>query len=383
MVDQGRRCRVAVASRRVSSPAGSAVASATAWPDHSDVKAVSPSGSAAPRSGSTAPVGPREAGRGGGQRADLAHEAGHDAAGRATGEHVGERRLLRGRAAQRGPVELADRGLRAQEVGGADLDAAGTEHERGGDPPVVGDAAGCDHGHVDGVDDLRDERHRADLGRHVAAQEGPTVPAGLGPLGDDGVAAVVRQPAGLGHRRGRGDHPRPAGPDPFEQIVGRQPEVEADDLRTERFDDLASSIVERDDRHVVRVGLLQTELGVVRRQELSPAGLGAAVDGVVVVAEEVQVDGPRRQRPERFVLGVDGVGVEERARQRSEAAGLADRAGQRRALCASHRRLHDRHVDAGELEEPAVRPSCPHAATLRRRRRRSRARCRSRPHPTC
>ena len=100
----------------------------------------------------------------------------------------------------------------------------------------------------------------------VGAQEHAPVAARLGALGDDRVAAVIRQPLGLGHRRRRGDHPGPARPHPVEEIVRRQPEVEADDLRTELLDDLAAGVVERDDRHVVRDGVGETELGVVRRQ---------------------------------------------------------------------------------------------------------------------
>ena len=72
-----------------------------------------------------------------------------------------------------------------------DPHAVGTERERGGEAAPVEDAAGGDHGHAvaDRVDDLRDERHRRDLSG---------VPAGLGALRDDEVAAGLDR----GDRRG-------------------------------------------------------------------------------------------------------------------------------------------------------------------------------------
>ena len=89
----------------------------------------------------------------------------------------GQQRLL---------VAVDRAGLGRGDEAGADPHAVGAEGERGGEAAAVEQAAGGDDRDLlaDGVDDLRDERHRGD---------GAGVAAGLGALGDDEVA-----PAGDG-----------------------------------------------------------------------------------------------------------------------------------------------------------------------------------------
>ena len=66
-----------------------------------------------------------------------------------------------------------------------DLDALGSQRERGGHSPAVGDAAGGDDGNVDRVDEQGHEHHGREL---------PDVTAGLHALADDGVGARRLEP---------------------------------------------------------------------------------------------------------------------------------------------------------------------------------------------
>ena len=87
-----------------------------------------------------------------------------------------------------------DGALLAHEQAGAHLHTAGTQCQRGGQLTAVGDAARCDHGHIDGVHDLRDQRH----GGHFAHMA-----AAFGAFGDHGVNAQRLQ---MLCQNGGGDH---------------------------------------------------------------------------------------------------------------------------------------------------------------------------------
>jgi hypothetical protein len=65
---------------------------------------------------------------------------------------------------------------------------------------AVGDAAGGDHRHADGVHHLRHQREGADLALAPGWRKGAAMAAGLPALGDHGVDAARFQPP---HRRGR------------------------------------------------------------------------------------------------------------------------------------------------------------------------------------
>ena len=189
--------------------------------------------------------------------------------------------------------------------------------------------------------------------------------AGLGALGDDGVAAALGQPRASATVVAEAITRAPLARTRSRRSSGRQPEVEADDLRTELLHDLAAGVVERDDGHVVGRRVGETELARSTAPARSRHAASAPPStGWSSWQKKLRLTGPDETARKAASSARIAVGVEERARQRPEAAGLADGAGQRRALRRRHRRLHDRHLDAEQLQEPAVRPCPRHGATL-------------------
>ena len=157
--------------------------------------------------------------------------------------------------------------LWAQQVGGADLHRRRAEHECSGDAATIGDAAGGDHRHRDGVDHTRHQRHGPGLGGHVGGEEHPAMPAGLGSLGDDDIASVALEPDRFGHGRRRRHHGGTRGADSIHEFGRRQTEVEADHFRTTPFDELAGVVVEGDSRRTCgRACAVDTELVVEARE---------------------------------------------------------------------------------------------------------------------
>ncbi len=120
-----------------------------------------------------------------------------------------------------GAVDLRAERLGAADEGGAELDAGGAEGEGGGDAAAVGDAAGGDHRHGDGVGDLRDQRERADAGVVGLDGEGAAVAAGLPALGDDRVDAGLVERAGLGDRGGGAEDAGAGGAQPRDGVARR------------------------------------------------------------------------------------------------------------------------------------------------------------------
>jgi hypothetical protein len=67
----------------------------------------------------------------------------------------------------------------------------GPEHERSGEPAAVGNPSRDGDGNrIDGIDDLRDKRHRSHARRH-------SLTAGLASLGDDEVDLALGRVARL------------------------------------------------------------------------------------------------------------------------------------------------------------------------------------------
>ena len=140
--------------------------------------------------------------------------------------------------AKRGAVHRAGRDFGAQEIGGADLHARGTEAQCRRHAAGVGDAARGDHGHSYRRDDLRNQSERAELSRQVRGQEVAAVASGLEALGDDGVDAARLEPTGLVHGGSRREDSRAPGAHAGEQLGRWQPEVKADDRWLEFLDDV-------------------------------------------------------------------------------------------------------------------------------------------------
>ena len=214
--------------------AGAALQAAAFCPAHSGEKSPLPRLSAFARRGARA-----AAARGNGGAASLSGPISRTSRftidrARPAGEDVGDRGRARGVALQRGPVHRAGRGLGAEQIGRADLDAGGTERHRRRDAARVADAARGDHRHLHRIDDLRHQRHRAELRRQVGRQKQAAMAARLDPLRDDDVDAARFQPAGFIDRRRRREDLRAPGPHPGEQGLRGQAEMEAHHRRLER-----------------------------------------------------------------------------------------------------------------------------------------------------
>ena len=106
----------------------------------------------------------REGGGCGADRAELAHQAVHDAARRPPGEKVCQRghtgRVTRECSTRHG----TGAGFGTQQVGRADLHAARAERQRSAYPPRVRNAACSDDRYAHGTQNLRYQRQGADLG---------------------------------------------------------------------------------------------------------------------------------------------------------------------------------------------------------------------------
>jgi hypothetical protein len=108
--------------------------------------------------------------------------------------------------------------FRTQQVGGPDLNRRGAERERGRHAGGVGDPAGGNHRNAHGMDDLRNERKRADLTRQILRQKHPAVSARLETLRNDRVDAPRFKPPRFVDGRGRGEDHGPPLPDPIQQL---------------------------------------------------------------------------------------------------------------------------------------------------------------------
>ena len=91
---------------------------------------------------------------------------------------------------------------------GAELDGLGAEGQRGGDAAAVHDPARGDHRDADGVDDLRDQRHRAHERSFDRLEERAAVPACLISLDHDRIDARPLERDRLGDRRRGADRER-------------------------------------------------------------------------------------------------------------------------------------------------------------------------------
>ena len=78
--------------------------------------------------------------------------------------------------------------------GGAHLHGGGAQLQSGAHARGVGDAAGGDHRHLQGRHQLWHQGEGAELLGQIVAQEVAAVAAGLQPLSDHGVRAMLLKP---------------------------------------------------------------------------------------------------------------------------------------------------------------------------------------------
>ena len=88
---------------------------------------------------------------------------------------------------------------------------------------------------------------------------------------------------------------------------------------------------------------------IVVRKRVPPRRVAFGTGRGRRVAEEIHVERLAALGPDCADLVADGLGRQQRARERAQAAGLRDRNGERAALNTGHGRLHDGELDAEEL----------------------------------
>ena len=254
-------------------------------------------------------------------------------------------------------MQRRDRGLRATEIGGAELHAGSAEHERRRDRAPVADAAGGDHRHLHRLDDLLNQREGADLRGDIGLEEHAAMAAGLRPLRDDCIDAALGEPQGLAQRRGRADDFAARLPHTCEQLRLGQAEMEAHHVRLDLLDHATGRNRERHDGGLERdLGRLGAKLGIIRRELVEPGGVAFRIGRRHVMAEKIQVDRLLDARPERGNAFRDLLVGERGARIRSERACLGHGDGHVDAGRVRHRRLDDGKLDAKQFEQSCVRP---------------------------
>ena len=263
-------------------------------------------------------------------------------------------------------VRGADRGFGGEQVRRTYLHGAGAQSEGGGDPARVSDAAGGDHRHADSVDDLRHQRHQADLAIEVVAEKHAAVAAGFNAHGDDRVAAMLLQPNRLFDGCGRRKYLGAGRFDAVEQGLFRQAKMETDHLRAKCFDDLAGVFVERCTvgywRRRIKVG---AQFAVVGLQQVLPAPIMRFVRFGRLVAEEIHIDWPRAGLADSGQSLAQLLDTQRRCRHRAKRAGLVGGDDHLRSGRTGHGRLDDRHIDAQQVENARVWPGA-HGMRLQR-----------------
>ena len=230
-----------------------------------------------------------------------------DAAGLA-GVGAGDRGAVLVGAQQRFLVPRHAVGLGRGDEAGAHPDAVGAQRERGGQAAAVDDPPGRHHGDAlaHRVDDLRDQGE----GRDLAG-----VPARLGALGDDDVAARLHRGDGVAH------------------------------LAAHAHDEDVAAVAEVDD--------------VARHAEAGDEHRAAPVDDVVDLGghvarrggEEVDAEGLRGELAHLGDLVADLVGAHGRRAHAPEPACLAHRGDEAVVRHAPHARQHHGVLDLQDVSE--------------------------------
>ena len=115
-------------------------------------------------------------------------------------------------------VDSRDYGFWTSQKCGTNLNPASSKSERGSDTATICNATGSDNRDTYGVYYLRKERHGANQACAIARGKGPTMPACLKTLGDDGVHTCRLQLSGFRNGRRRA---LPAGNGRHVDLAGR------------------------------------------------------------------------------------------------------------------------------------------------------------------
>ena len=263
---------------------------------------------------------------------------------------------MRGRRADGRAVRVVRRRLLRAQERRAHLHAGRAERQCGRDPAPIGDPAGGDHGHRHRVDDLRNQRDRADERLLGSPQERHPMPTGLEPGGHDRVHAALLELDRLvdrgrrAHRRMRAlahSRPRPRAARRTRSSPGRPRRQDGVPLLLERREEGGGRLLRRGQSDLVEEG---TE----------------GVDGCLVVAgcergirrgirqrqPHVEIERPARRGADRRHRLGDAAGVVRVEPERPEPAELAHRGRELDRRQPAERPEHDRVVDAehrGEL----------------------------------
>ncbi len=193
------------------------------------------------------------------------------------------------------------------EKGGTHLHGTGSQRQRGANADTIDNAAGGDDRQPHRLYYLWQQGKGALLQAEIVLEEMAAMAAGLQPLGDDGIGAMVGKPAGFCDRGGAGQYLGPAGFHPNQQLGLGQPEMETDHGRFELGHHGGMFGIERGPARGGCAGsVAHAVFVIVGRQPLQPAGLGGGIRRLLPMAEEVDVEWPlpaRRQPGQLFAQG--------------------------------------------------------------------------------
>src|SRR5512133_3254201 len=128
--------------------------------------------------------------------------------------------------------------------------------------------------------------------------------AGLESLSDDGIGPARLEPASLVDRRGGRQNFRAPRSDPLQQVGGWKAEMKADDRRPELLEHIGRFCGERRAAGIWPGTVdVDSELIVVRPQQISPCGFARWIGRRRGVAEEVDIERFARAATERLELG--------------------------------------------------------------------------------
>ncbi len=185
----------------------------------------------------------------------------------------------------------------------------------------------------------------------------PTVSAGLPALGDDRVHASRFERPGFRDIRGRAQQHDAGVLHGVDEPLFWVTEVEADDFRLERQDDLESPFIKSEvDLRDVGRRVPQIEVVVPRFQPVARAGEHRRIGAFRRDDEEIEIEGSVGPRADGFRVLSDRFRRLFPAAQRSEPAGIGDRARHRRRATTHHRRLYYRVIDPQKVAKPMVGP---------------------------